>query len=129
MPFNPQDMSGKTDDCFRQCVAYVLDVSAKRVKYHTPQVPAWLFYWNWEEYIKERFNKKMIGYHGSEIDLLMREEKWIAIVPSFFNDDGPFDLTHAVVMKGTKLDYDPCIDKPRKQKPKKIFRGFALVNA
>lgn len=75
------------------------------------------FWRNWRDGLRN------IGYYGEEFNPNGENEPkgfWIAIVDGHENG-----FSHAVVMKGKKLHYDPSAN--RTQRPHKFLVGYKLI--
>jgi len=130
MPFDPNYITKKNNDCVRMCIACVLDVHPRRVPFFEPgSKDQWGNYKNWLEekhdmgiFFTEKFSEKIN-------DLINNNRPWIAIVepltiPQEFKNKS---FLHAVTMCGGKLQYDPAFQRVRR--PKKIHYGAVIGNA
>ena len=91
-------------DCFRACIASILEVENNDTLYKIKSDCGWLI-----PCIKVLEKMGLaLGWHDKAI---WRSGYWIASVPSLnFNN-----TTHAIVMKGHKVEFDPSTHKKYKK--------------
>jgi len=124
MPF-PVGHKQKKEDCFRCCLAYMLDWSPRSVPFYEPQGPGKdsKFWDDYKLWVSERLGLTLACFGKEAVDVFSEYDRnWIASVPSNCNDG----IEHAVVMKGAKLEYDPS--HTRVQRPKKFLNATVLAD-
>lgn len=129
MPFPKDHTQSRLDDCFRCCIAYYLDWHPSKVKFFKPDPEKRdsNFWDSYKDWVNNRTGLEMLEFWTDEaIEMfLCMDKKWIAVVPSLsrpWRGD-----THAIVMMGDKLIYDPS-EYGRKRKPKKFLGAIILAD-
>lgn len=98
--YNQKVFSSKTGDCFRACMATVLQLPSDVLP--NDHSPYWFFHW-----------RKYLNQFGLEIHYdnakgaIWQSNYWIASVKSLNFEK----TTHAIVMNGSKVFHDPSTHK------------------
>jgi hypothetical protein len=115
MAFPGKSYTQQKDDCFRVALANLADMHPSRVPYVSPR--NWYFYEKYQLWCLERLDQ-YLKFHQDIDPLLEKEDHWLGVVAV-----GKY-TSHAVVMAGKKLHYDPA--GVRKRKPRRFRVGITL---
>lgn len=113
-PVMQLSVDGEKGDCFRACMASMLELPNST---DLPHIESEMWPLEWERFL-DRFG---MGY-GHDAKAIWRQGYWIASVPSLNFENGG----HAIVMLGSEVAHDPSTKK--RYETGRHLGGYDLVN-